>query len=218
VRGFSAWFHAADRRWPAAVVVVILVVLQWLTPERLTFEPPWLLPGLELLLLAILVALHPYEIRRKALVVRAGSVAVIAVASLAMAWSVARLVWLLVAEGDPDSPKIVILSGAVIWVTAIGIFGLWYWELDAGGPAARAEGRRSYPDFLFPQATVEGAAPAGWRPDLIDYLYLSFTNSTAYSPTHTLPLSQWAKLSMTLQGSLSLLVVVVVVARAIGIK
>jgi len=115
-------------------------------------------------------------------------------------------------------PKTIMLTGAVIWVNAVGIFGLWYWEMDRGGPAARAEGRKVYPDFLFPQNTVQGAARPDWRPSLFDYLYLSFTNSTAYSPTHTLPLSHWAKVSMTLQGFLSLLVVVVVIARAIGIK
>jgi hypothetical protein len=217
-RWFSTWLHARDRRWPAALVIVLLVVLQWLIPDRLTFEPPWLLPSLELLLLAVVVALHPYEFGRKAVLVRAVFFAVIAVASLAMVWSVGRLVALLVIAGEPDSPKIIVLTGAVIWVNTIGIFGLWYWEMDRGGPAARAEGRRTYPDFLFPQATVQGAARADWRPSLLDYLYLSFTNSTAYSPTHTLPLSHWAKLGMTLQGFLSLIIVVVVIARAVGIK
>ncbi|BCB75091.1 hypothetical protein GCM10022251_35440 [Phytohabitans flavus] len=217
-RWLSHWIHARDRRWPAALVIVVLIILQWLTPDRLNFEPPWLLPGLELLLLAILVALHRYEVRRKAQLVRTLFTAVFAMASLAMVWSVGRLITLLVIAGDPDSPKTVILTGGVIWVNAIGIFGLWYWQMDGGGPAARAEGRRPYPDFLFPQTAVQGAAPTGWRPNLIDYLYLSFTNSTAYSPTHTLPISALAKLSMALQGALSLLIIVVVVARAIGIK
>jgi hypothetical protein len=210
-RGVSGWVHASDRRWPAALVLLVMVVLQGLTPGRLTFEPRWLLPTLELLGLAILVALHPYENRRA---VRAVFTAVLGVASLAMLWSVHRLAWLLVIGADPETPKVVLLTGAVIWVNAIGVFGLWYWELDGGGPAARAEGRRP-PDFLFPQRVAQ---EVGWRPGLVDYLYVAYTNASTYGPTHALPLSRGATLTLTLQSGMSLLIVVVVVARAVGVK
>ncbi|MFD0746161.1 hypothetical protein ACFQ1L_33190 [Phytohabitans flavus] len=148
-RWLSHWIHARDRRWPAALVIVVLIILQWLTPDRLNFEPPWLLPGLELLLLAILVALHRYEVRRKAQLVRTLFTAVFAMASLAMVWSVGRLITLLVIAGDPDSPKTVILTGGVIWVNAIGIFGLWYWQMDGAAPphGLRAAGRTQISSF-----------------------------------------------------------------------
>jgi uncharacterized membrane protein len=208
--------HPGERRLPVALVIVVLAVLQWLTPRKLTFEPRWLLPVLELVLLALLVAVNPYRINRESLAVRAVSLAVVALASFAVLWSTGRLIMLLAVGDESDEPEIVLLTGAVIWVTTVGIFALWYWELDRGGPAARANARREHSDFLFPQMTVAHLAP-NWRPSFLDYLYLAFTNATAFSPTHTLPLSHWAKLAMMLQASISFSVVVVVVARAVNV-
>jgi hypothetical protein len=111
-----------------------------------------------------------------------------------------------------------IFSGVALWVTNVLLFGLWYWELDRGGPLERARRSRLAPDFLFPQ--MADAAPftrPNWVPGLVDYLYVSFTNATAFSPTDTMPLSQTAKSLMTAQSVVSLLIVVLVVARAVNI-
>jgi hypothetical protein len=154
--------HPGERRLPVALVIVVLAVLQWLTPRKLTFEPRWLLPVLELVLLALLVAVNPYRINRESLAVRAVSLAVVAVASFAVLWSTGRLIMLLAVGDESDEPETVLLTGAVIWVTTVGIFALWYWELDRGGPAARASARREHSDFLFPQMTVAHLAP-NWK-------------------------------------------------------
>ncbi len=116
-------------------------------------------------------------------------------------------------EGRP-----LILAGIVLWITNVLLFGLWYWELDRGGPIARAMRPEAHPDFLFPQLTDAAKyAPPGWMPELLDYLYVSFTNATAFSPTDTMPLSQTAKLLMTGQALSALLAIGLVVARAVNI-
>jgi hypothetical protein len=106
----------------------------------------------------------------------------------------------------------------VLWVTNVLLFGLWYWELDRGGPVARAMNPGAKPDFLFPQMTLPPEhAPRNWMPGLIDYLYVSFTNATAFSPTDTMPLTQIAKLLMSIQALAALLTIGLVVARAVNI-
>ena len=94
---------------------------------------------------------------------------------------------------------------------------MWYWNLDRGGPAARAEASNRHPDLLFPQMTAPELSPPDWQPEFFDYLYLSFTNAAAFSPTDTMPLARWAKLAMMLQAMVSLGTVVLVIARAVNI-
>ena len=93
----------------------------------------------------------------------------------------------------PRTAVQLISSGALIWLTNVIIFGLWYWETDRGGPGVRAAGGRGAPDFLFPQMSDDRIEPRGWRPMFVDYLYVSLTNATAFSPTDTMPLSPRAK-------------------------
>ena len=107
-----------------------------------------------------------------------------------------------------------IFASIPIWLTNVIVFGLWYWELDRGGPASRLRSRHRRPDFLFPQMAAYGSAP-GWTPDFFDYLYTSFTNATAFSPTDTMPITPWAKLLMMLQSLASLLTVALVISRAV---
>ncbi|GAA4825357.1 hypothetical protein GCM10023201_09700 [Actinomycetospora corticicola] len=95
-------------------------------------------------------------------------------------------------------------------------FALWYWQFDRGGPSVRACGERSLPDFWFPQMQSADLDPE-WEPHFVDYLYVSFTNATAFSPTDTMPLSRWAKLTMLVQSAVSLATVALVVARAVNV-
>jgi hypothetical protein len=147
----------------------------------------------------------------------AASLFLIAILSLANAWSVARLVTGLVhgTEGENAGPLLV--TGGVIWLTNVIIFGLWYWEFDRGGPVSRALATRLYPDFQFVQMTSPHLAPPDWEPAFGDYLYLSFTNAAAFSPTDVLPLSRWAKIGMATQSAISIVTVALVVARAVNI-
>ncbi len=133
------------------------------------------------------------------------------------AWSVARLVTGLVQGTEGSTARPLLVTGGAIWLTNVIIFALWYWEFDRGGPVARANATRMYPDFLFAQMTSPHLAPADWEPTFGDYLYLSFTNAAAFSPTDVLPLSRWAKMGMTAQAAVSIATVALVVARAVNI-
>jgi len=109
-----------------------------------------------------------------------------------------------------------LLDALNVWATNVIVFALWYWQLDSGGPQAR-RAATGPPDFLFPQIATPEFAPPNWQPQFLDYLYLSFTNSTAFSPTDTMPLSRWAKMLMLVQSAVSLTLGLMVVARAVNI-
>jgi hypothetical protein len=130
--------------------------------------------------------------------------------------------WLLPAlellHGSPGiSATALLTAGGGVWLTNIIAFSLWYWEMDRGGPVARAQGTHDYPDLLFPQMQQQGIAPPDWEPFYPDYLFVAFTNATAFSPTDTMPLSRWAKLLMTMQSVVSLATLALVVARAVNV-
>jgi uncharacterized membrane protein len=213
-----AWLRptGGETRWPAAVAVLIVIGLQIRLPQDLAFAPNWLLPLVELLLLGLLVLVDPMRINRESTMLRMAGISLVAVASVATMWSAARLVYHLVYGGFPDA-ALLLLNGGAIWLTNVIVFALWYWEIDRGGPAARANARHDYPDFLFPQMTTPELAHRDWEPHFIDYLYLSFTNSTAFSPTDVMPMSRRVKLTMMAQSAVSLLTVALVVARAVNI-
>ena len=121
-------------------------------------------------------------------------------------------------EGKAGSSAAPLLaSGASIWATNVIAFALWYWEFDRGGPVDRAQGTSRLPDLMFPQMASPQLAPPEWEPRFVDYLYLSFTNATAFSPTDVMPLARWAKLTMLVQSALSLAVGALVIARAVTI-
>ena len=207
-----------ESRWSVTFVLCVAVAVQLLLPERLSIHPHWLLPVLELALMAALAVASPHwRIERSSALLRALGLLLAGVISLANGWSAVSLVRDLV-QGRPEVGAVTLLmTGGGIWLTNIIAFSLWYWEWDRGGPAARAQATHKYPDLLFPQMQQEGIAPPDWEPQYPDYLYVAFTNATAFSPTDTMPLSRWAKLLMTLQSVVSLLTLVLVVARAVNV-
>ena len=207
-----------EARWQAAVAVAIAIALQFPLPGRLVLlRPVWVLPVIQGLLLLALVMANPRRINRESRALRMLSLTLAAVLSLANIWSAARLVTELLHSTAANAPGPLLITGGVIWLTNIIVFALWYWEFDRGGPVARANATRPYPDFLFVQMTSPKLAPPDWEPTFGDYLYLSFTNATAFSPTDVMPLSRWAKMAMTAQASVSIVTVVLVVARAVNI-
>ena len=206
-----------EPRWPVSLAVLFMIVLQVRLPGELTPTGQWLLPTIELALLVVLVAANPRRIDRRSPALRGLGMALISVASLANAWSVALLVDHLVRGTTGSQPGPLLATGANIWVTNVIIFALWYWELDRGGPATRATGIDPQPDFLFPQMAETSVTFHDWEPQFTDYAYVSFTNATAFSPTDTMPLSRWAKLAMMLQSAISLVTAVLVIARAVNI-
>jgi uncharacterized membrane protein len=206
-----------EPRWPVSVGIVAAVAMQASLPDRVATHPRWLLPGLAVVLLIGLISSNVHRIERRSPRLRAMSMALIAVMSLANAWSAARLVVGLIQGTMGKDATPLLLTGSAIWLTNVVVFCLWYWELDRGGPVARAAAVRSHPDFLFVQMQSPELAPYDWEPAFVDYLYLSFTNATAFSPTDVLPLSRWAKLMMMLQSVVSLVTVALVIARAVNI-
>jgi uncharacterized membrane protein len=140
----------------------------------------------------------------------------IAIVSAANSASIVLLIHLLVNGAEANASPL--LRAAVhMWVVNVLLFALWYWQLDGGGPIARPLGAPADRDFLFPQQTEPALLETGWRPEFLDYLYVSFTNATAFSPTDAMPLSRWAKMLMLVQSAISLALAVMVVARAVNI-
>ena len=147
------------------------------------------------------------------------NIALIAAISAANVTSAVLLVRAIITDqlGPKDTAIRLLLAGAAIWGTNVITFGLWYWEFDRGGPVSRLEGTSPYPDLLFSQMTSPELTPHGWGPRFVDYLYLSFTNATAFSPTDVMPLARWAKLTMLVQSAVSLVLGALVIARAVNI-
>lgn len=202
--------------WPALATVLFAIALQLLLPKRLTAGPPWLLPALEAALLVGLAMASPRRVEHEHRARRLTAVTLTAVVSVANIVSLALLSHELLHHGARNGRELII-SGALIWITNVLIFGLWYWETDRGGPGRRAAGEDGPPDLLFPQMSDDRIEPVGWRPQFIDYLYVSLTNALALSPTDTMPLTPTAKSIMGLQSLVSLVTIGLVVARAVNI-
>ena len=206
-----------EHRLPSAAAIVAVAVLQLLLPRNLSLHPRYLTPAIELALLAVLIAFNPGRIDRRDPLLRRLSLVLIGILFAADAGSGAALVVELLRGQSSDRPSVLLGTGGAIYATNVVVFGLWFWELDRGGPAARGQGERAYPDFLFPQMQAGELVNPDWEPTFTDYLYVSFTNATAFSPTDTLPLSRWAKLLMMLESTLAVLLVVLVIARAVNV-
>jgi hypothetical protein len=204
--------------WAPQALVAIAIVLDLFLPAKLTLGPSWLLPSVEGVLLIGLVVASPHPQVRHSPLRRQVAIALIGLVSAVNLFSLGLLCHYLV-SGQKQSGRPLIFSGIALWGTNVLLFALWYFELDRGGPVARSLREERYADFLFPQMSSEGAAhsPAGWTPRLIDYMYTSFTNATAFSPTDTMPLTPTAKWLMAIQSLAALTTVGLVVARAVNI-
>jgi len=205
-----------ESRWPVTIVVLAAVVMQLRLPASVAVRPFWLLPVIEIVIALGLVVANPRRIDTFQRRVRIGTIVLVGLMTLANAWSAIQLVRHLIL-GDAGTPTVLLGTGAAIWATNVIAFSLWYWELDRGGPGRRAEGTTAPPDFLFPQMSDPALAAPGWTPAFVDYLYVSFTNATAFSPTDVMPMARWAKLVMMLQSAVSLITVGLVVARAVNV-
>jgi uncharacterized membrane protein len=218
--------------WPSAAIVGSALLYADL-PSRFVVGSAagaftvvrWLIPALTALVLAALLATVPggllvqklgWHGHRVHLTRRWLALAMIAIVSAANAVSIVLLVHLLVNGAHANAPTL--LRAAVhMWSVNVLLFALWYWQLDGGGPVARPMCEPAARDFLFPQQTEPTLLAKGWHPMFLDYLYVSFTNATAFSPTDTMPLSRWAKMLMLAQSAMSLALAVMVVARAVNI-
>jgi uncharacterized membrane protein len=211
-----ARIERGDPYWPAQVTVAVAIALNLALSERVTIGPTWVVPSVAGVLLAALMVIAPSRATAHTTGVRRFALSVIGLVSLTNLASLGLLVHFLINGGHTGGQRL-ILSGAVLWATNVLLFAVWYWEMDRGGPVARFLHPEALADFQFPQMENPQLAPPGWRPGYLDYLYLSLTNATAFSPTDTMPLTQTAKAVMGLQSVAALLTVGLVVARAVNI-
>jgi hypothetical protein len=175
----------------------------------------WVVPALTVVLLLVLVAGLPETLFGR-FGRRIAALSVIAVVTAANGASIILLVHLLV-NGAHAQASLLLRAGIHMWCLNVLVFGLWFWELDNGGPVSRLTAGPEGRDFLFPQQATLDVGEPGWRPRFLDYLYVSFTNATAFSPTDTMPLSRWAKMLMLVESAASLVLALMVAARAVNI-
>ena len=213
---------ARESTVPAAVLVLLSFGLYWLLPAHFKPVPAVVMIILVVILVALLIIFVPHRHVEVARWQRALVMLVIAAITFSNAYDLLRLLETLLSKDQPLTGRELILSAGVIWLTNVIVFGLWYWELDRGGPGRRAAARddaslMQYPDFQFPQMENPTLAPVDWHPRLLDYIYFSFSNGTAFAATDVMPLSHWAKGLMMVQAGSSLLLVVLVTARAVNV-
>jgi hypothetical protein len=221
--------------WPAAALVGAAGLYADLPSQFIAGEggaafgvARWLVPALTVLVLIALGVIRPagpieralewrpevLRLTRRRLVL--GTIALVSAANSA---AIILLIHLLVngAYSKAETASTLLRAALHMWGVNVLLFGLWFWQLDGGGPLRRPTCLPNQRDFLFPQQTEPALAESGWRPQFLDYLYVSFTNATAFSPTDAMPLSRWAKMLMLVQSAISLALAVMVVARAVNI-
>ena len=214
-----------EPRWHAALAVLGAAALQFFLPPRLSLGPAWVMPLIVLAMLVPLLIFSPSR-HQETKWQRIWSIALIAIVNLFNLASVLLLVFHIV---HPQLHAVVgtqlLVAGGQIWLSNVLVFGLWFWEIDGGGPEPRAhahsEAELRDVDFLFPQMTLAGnkarCIDATWKPLFLDYLYVAFTNALAFSPTDTMPLTRSAKMLMLLESGISFVAIAVVVSRSINI-
>lgn len=216
-----------EPRLPAAAAVVVAAALYALLPERLLLGPRLLIPVLEAVLLVAVLVVRPRQLTAETRLSRTMSMTLAVVIAAANIVALGMLVTALVNDQDTPGGSL-LLGGLQVWATNVIAFALVFWELDRGGPVARTQLDRAelqLADFRFSHdedhdAVTEVAngssAKADWIPTFVDYLYVSTTNSSAFSPTDTMPLSSRAKILMGIEATAALLTSLIVVARAVG--
>jgi hypothetical protein len=216
-----AWLRpgSPESRWPVLIALIAVIGLQLGIPKVFAVVPRWPLIGLEVLLVVVLVWINPVRLTNATRYGRWASLILLSAITIDNTLSAVMLDARIVSGEISNDPSVLLGSGAAIFVTNIIAFGIWYWELDRGGPFARHVGERLYPDFMFPQMDPDTAklAKPGWRPTFVDYLYVSLTNAMAFSPTDTMPLARWAKMMMAVQSLVAVSTVALVIARAVNV-
>jgi hypothetical protein len=207
-----------EPRWPAVIALLAVGVINLALPSRLSLGPDWLIPTIVALLLLPALALHHFRRYKHAMVL---GFSALGVATVALVGSLTLLIQGLLRHNE--SPGELLRSATLLWSANVLVFASWYWRLDAGGPRQRdLRGGHTDGAFLFPQMTLpaemrEAMGEQDWRPGFVDYLFLAFNTSTAFSPTDVPVLSRWAKVLMMLQASISLATLALLAARAVNI-
>jgi hypothetical protein len=208
-----------EPRWPMALAVLATGLLRAALPPQLhNGDARWVFLAVVVVLLVALIVGDPGRIDREKRWLHVLTVIMIGAISLANASAAVRLVVSIINTSPfTNNAKVLLASGGAIWLTNVIAFGLWYWELDRGGPAARARGSAVRPALVFPEMINAQHVAEGWYPRFVDYLHFSFATGTAFSPTDVSAIKPWAKLMMMAEEAISLVVAILVVARAVNI-
>ena len=208
-----------ERWWPVALAIIVAAGLHVALPTKYRVNPPWVAPAVLLALLATLIIGDPGRIDRQKTWLRITTDIMIAFITVANLFAAGRLVGAIITNSKlfAASATGLLAVGGVIWATNVIAFGLWYWDLDRGGAAARAHHPHANPAFVFPEMQHTDYAPATWVPEFADYLSLAFWTATAFSPTDVSAIKRWAKLLMMIEAVVSLVIGAFVIARAINI-
>lgn len=215
----TKYVRLGERRWPMAAAVLLAGAMRAALPVQLRLDDARPVEFVVLLvLMAALIVGDPGRIDRQVPWLRVLTVVLIGLITAVNGASSVRLV-IGIVSGEPftEDAAVLLVSGLVIWLTNVIAFGLWYWDLDRGGAAARALGSSITPAFLFPEMSNPEVVVAGWCPAFVDYVHLSFNCAMAFSPTDTSPVKPWAKLMMMAEEAISFVVGILVVARAVNI-
>jgi hypothetical protein len=223
-RRVPAWLQPGnpESRWPVLIALFAAIVLQRAIPVAYTVVPRWPLIVMELLLVIVLLIINPVRLRRSTAIGKTATVLLLAAITIDNTASAIVLDYRIITGEVSNNAAVLLGSGAAVFLTNIIVFGIWYWEIDLGGPFARAgvkqrSPQHRYPDFFFPQMDVRHLAPKDWEPRFLDYLYISITNVVAFSPTDTMPLTHRAKAMMALQAMVALSTIALVFARAVSV-
>jgi hypothetical protein len=220
--------HPGEVRFPAALAVLLAIGLYAALPESLLFGPRLVVPALEMFLFIPLVAANPRRMTRDNRWLRKLSIALVLLIALTNGCALVLLVRALVSGHAHEGGSLLTAAGQV-WLTNVLMFALVFWELDRGGPVSRTQTSRPglpVADFRFPQdedhdaigeVAARSAARSGWVPGYIDYLYVSVTNSSAFSPTDTMPLSPRVKMLMAVESVSALMLSVLVIAHGVSL-
>jgi uncharacterized membrane protein len=210
-----------EPRWPASLAVAVGGAIYLALPDAFTLGPTVLMPIVVAAVLLPLTLISRYRDEGEAQGLRWTAIGLIALLAAVNVVSLGLLIDGLLGgrlfHGTSPTGLPLLRGALIIWVENVITFGLWFWELDRGGPHRRAGSTIGPPDFQFPQMDVAGTSATGWTPTFVDYLYTSFTNATAFSPTDAMPLTRRAKGLMALESFTSLVIIVLVTARAVNI-
>jgi hypothetical protein len=218
--GVREWWAStrAESRWPMALTLAVPIAIQFALPARFSLGPDWLVPAILVLAVLALVIVDHIRFAHRAIAGRVLTVAIAIILVANGAGVTARLVDDLVSGGpETSSPSELLSIGFGVWIYTVIAFAFLYWVVDSGGATARRVAPSVLPDLAFPQHLNPEVRALYWRPRFADYLYLGFTNATAFSPTDVMPLALWAKVAMTVQAFGSLAVLGLVIARAVNI-
>jgi hypothetical protein len=221
-----AWLRPGnpESRWPVLLALIAAIVLQRAIPVRYTVVPRWPLITLEVLLVVVLLIINPLRLTRSTRLGRVAILVLLAAITIDNIASAIVLDYNILSGQASNNAALLLGSGAAVFITNVIVFGIWYWDIDLGGPFARAgvserHPKHHYPDFLFPQMSglARALAPEDWEPRFVDYLYTSLTNVMAFSPTDTMPLTRRAKTMMAVQSLVAVSTLALVIARAVNV-